>query len=60
MEVRHETIYPPSLQDKLHSAKEKLRELYKLYPYLNPENDETTFMMEGLAHSYEEIIRLCA
>jgi hypothetical protein len=49
-----------SLQDKLHAAKEKLRELYKLYPYLNPENDETTFMAEGLAHSYEEIIRLCA
>lgn len=47
-----------SLQDKLHSAKEKLSELYKLYPYLNPENDETTFMAEGLAHSYEEIIRL--
>jgi hypothetical protein len=49
-----------SLQDKLHAAKEKLSELYKLYPYLNPENDETAFMMEGLAHSYEEIVRLCA
>jgi len=49
-----------SLQDKLHAAKEKLSELYKLYPYLNPENDETAFMMEGLAHSYKEIVRLCA
>jgi len=47
-----------SLQDKLHAAKEKLVELYKLYPRLKPENDETTFMIEGLAHSYEEIIRL--
>jgi len=37
---------------------EKLNELYTLYPHLNPENDETTFMAEGLAHSYEEIIRL--
>jgi len=47
-----------SLQDKLDAAKEKLAELYALYPHLNPENDETTFMMEGLAHSYQEIIRL--
>ena len=48
-----------TLHDKLNSAKEKLNELYTLYPHLNPENDETTFMIEGLAHSYEEILRLC-
>jgi hypothetical protein len=47
-----------TLQDKLHAAKEKLAEFYKLYPRLNPENDETTFMIEGLVHSYEEILRL--
>ena len=47
-----------SLKDKLESAKETLREYYELYPYLNPENDESAMLAEGLAHSYNEIIKL--
>ena len=47
-----------SLRDKLHSAKEKLREYYTLYSYLNPENYEKNTEMEAFAHEYDEIIKL--
>jgi hypothetical protein len=47
-----------TLKDKLEAAKEQLKTYYSLYPYLNPENDETSMHMESLAHSYTEIIKL--
>lgn len=47
-----------SLKEKLQAAKEQLQTYYSLYPYLNPENDETELLTESLAHSYEEIIKL--
>ena len=47
-----------TLKDKLQAAKEQLKTYYSLYPYLNPENDETTMLMESLTHSYNEIITL--
>jgi hypothetical protein len=47
-----------TLKDKLQAAKEQLKTYYTLYPYLNPENDETTLLRESLSHSYEEIIKL--
>ena len=47
-----------TLKDKLQAAKAQLKTYYSLYPYLNPENDETTMRMESLAHSYNEIITL--
>jgi len=47
-----------TLKDKLKAAKEQLKTYYSLYPYLNPENDETTMLAESLAHSYTEIIKL--
>jgi hypothetical protein len=46
------------LKDKLQAAKEQLKTYYTLYPYLNPENDETTLLKESMSHSYEEIIKL--
>jgi len=47
-----------SLKDKLESAKEKLTELYKTYPYLNPNNEEKLYRVTDLTDSYYEIIRL--
>ena len=47
-----------SLQDKLKLAIHKLEEYYKIYPHLNPENDENTLLMESLSYSYDEIIKL--
>ena len=47
-----------TLKDKLQAAKEQLKTYYTLYPYLNPENDETTLLRESMSHSYEEIIKL--
>jgi hypothetical protein len=47
-----------SLKEKLEAAKAQLKTYYSLYPYLNPENDETELFTESLAHSYDEIIKL--
>lgn len=47
-----------SIQEKLKLAKEQLEEYYKLYPHLNPQNDETNMEMERLNHTYDEIIKL--
>ena len=46
------------LKDKLNSAKEKLQEYYKLYPYLNPNNEDKIAEFNILTYSYEEIIKL--
>jgi hypothetical protein len=46
-----------SLQDKLQAAKDQLKTYYALYPYLNPEHDETALLRDALAHSYDEIIK---
>lgn len=46
------------LKDKLETAKEKLEEYYKLYPYLNPNNQQKIEIMKDLANSYNEIIKL--
>ena len=45
-----------SIHDKLKQAKEKLVELYEIYPHLNPENSQTGFE-EGV-ECYNEIISL--
>lgn len=47
-----------SLKDKLQTAKEKLQEYYKLYPYLNPNNEEINNKLSYLSNSYYEIIKL--
>lgn len=47
-----------SLKDKLESAKEKLQELYKLYPHLNPNNEQKLEKIKELSDSYYEIIKL--
>ena len=47
-----------SLEDKLKAAKEQLQEYYKLYPHLNPENEENDMVIESLHHSFDEIIKL--
>lgn len=47
-----------SLKDKLESAKEKLQEFYKLYPYLNPKNENKMDKIKELSDSYYEIIKL--
>jgi hypothetical protein len=47
-----------SLKDKLESAKNQLEEYYKLYPYLNPKNEDKTNRINELTESYNEIIRL--
>jgi hypothetical protein len=47
-----------SLKDKLVSAKEKLQELYKLYPQLNPSNEDKLEKIKELSDSYYEIIKL--
>ena len=45
-----------SIHDKLKQAKEKLTELYEIYPHLNPENSQTGF--EEHVKTYNEIITL--
>jgi hypothetical protein len=47
-----------SLQDKLESAKEKLAELYRIYSYLNPNNEDKNKLIKELTDSYYEIIKL--
>ena len=47
-----------SLKDKLNSAKEQLQEYYKLYPYLNPNNEDKNKEFNELYNSYQEIIQL--
>jgi hypothetical protein len=47
-----------SLKDKLESSKQKLQELYELYPYLNPINSEKTQKIKELTDSYYAIIEL--
>lgn len=47
-----------SLKDKLESAKKQLDEYYKLYPYLNPNNEEKSNRINELTKSYNEIINL--
>jgi hypothetical protein len=47
-----------SLKDKLESAKEKLAELYKTYPHLNPNNEDKNKLIKELTDSYYEIIKL--
>jgi len=47
-----------SLEDKLKAAKEKLQEYYKVYPHLNPDNEENEMVIESLHHSFDEIIKL--
>jgi len=47
-----------TLKDKLQAAIQQLKTYYSLYPYLNPENDETELLRESMSHSYEEIITL--
>jgi hypothetical protein len=47
-----------SLKDKLESAKKQLEEYYKLYPYLNSNNEDKTNKIKELTESYNEIIRL--
>jgi hypothetical protein len=47
-----------SLKDKLESAKEKLKEYYKQFPYLNPDNEDKYNKIKELTDSYNEIIRL--
>jgi hypothetical protein len=46
------------LKDKLQSAKDKLQEYYKQFPYLNPNNEEINNKIKELSDSYEEIIKL--
>jgi hypothetical protein len=47
-----------SLNDKLQSTKEKLQELYILYPYLNPDNEDRAKEIETLTESYNQIIKI--
>jgi len=47
-----------SLQDKLESAKQKLQELYTLYPYLDPMNPKKIEEMKDLTDSYYAIVEL--
>jgi hypothetical protein len=47
-----------SLKEKLQSAKDKLQELYQKYPYLNPNNEETSNKIKSLTDSYLEILKL--
>ena len=46
------------LKDKLQSAKEKIQEYYKQFPYLNPNNEEINNTIKELSDSYEDIIKL--
>ena len=47
-----------SLKDKLESVKLQLEEYYKLYPYLNPNNEDKNKKIQELTDSYNEIIGL--
>jgi hypothetical protein len=47
-----------SLKHKLESAKKQLEEYYKLYPYLNPNNEDKSNIIKDLSESYNEIIKL--
>lgn len=47
-----------SLKDKLNSAKEQLQQYYKLYPHLNPNNEDKKAEFNALTYSYQEIINL--
>jgi len=47
-----------SLNDKLKSAKDKLQELYTVYPYLNPDNEDRAEEIDTLTKSYNEIIKI--
>jgi hypothetical protein len=47
-----------TLKDKLQAAKEKLAELYKEYPQLNPFNEEKLKREEELNKSFNEIVSL--
>jgi len=47
-----------SLKDKLNSAKEQLQQYYKLYPHLNPNNEDKKAEFNALTYSYQEIIQL--
>lgn len=47
-----------SLNNKLQEAKEKLQELYSIYPHLNPFNTEKLELEDGLKKSYEKILNL--
>lgn len=46
------------IEDKLFEAKEKLKEYYTLFPYLNPENQDRKKEIDDLQKEYEEIIAL--
>lgn len=46
------------IEDKLFEAKEKLKEFYTLFPYLNPENQDKKKEIQELKKEYEEIIAL--
>jgi hypothetical protein len=47
-----------SIQDKLIQAKDKLKEFYIQYPYLNPDNEIKENEINELKTSFEEIIKL--
>jgi hypothetical protein len=47
-----------SLKNKLESAKNQLEEYYKLYPYLNPKNEDKNKKIQELTDSYNKIIGL--
>lgn len=47
-----------SLKDKLEEAKEKLKEYYTLYPYLDPDNPEKLLEIKTLTDSFNEIIKI--
>lgn len=46
------------IEDKLFEAKEKLKEFYTLFPYLNPENQDRKKEIDDLQKEYEDIIGL--
>jgi hypothetical protein len=46
------------IEDKLFEAKEKLKEFYILFPYLNPENQDRKKEIDELQKEYEDIIAL--
>lgn len=48
------------LREKLEDAKEKLRELYSLYPELDPQNPDRISQVESLADSFHAIVALAS
>jgi hypothetical protein len=46
------------IEDKLSEAKEKLKEYYTLFPYLNPDNKDKKKEIDELQKEYEDIITL--